>query len=206
MRRLALCPNLWQPGLPVFLTLVFMAAPVRAQQSQTIVLEIDPAKTHVEFNLDAFLHTVHGTLRTTQGRIEVDPATGKIGGTIVVDARSAGTGNDGRDNKMHKEILESQRYPEIVFTPAQVRGPLASEGRSNVYLRGTVTLHGQEQEITAPVDVQITGNEWSGEMTFAVPYVQWGLKNPSTLFLRVKDTVNVTVHAAGTLSGGAPQP
>jgi polyisoprenoid-binding protein YceI len=206
MRRLIFRPGLRRLGLPVFVTLAFMAAPARAQQSQHIVLEMDPAKTRVEFTLDAFLHTVHGTLRATQGRIEVDPETGNAGGTIVVDARSAATGNDGRDNKMHKEILESQKYPEIIFTPAQVRGPLAPEGRSNVQLRGTIALHGQEQEITAPVDVQIAGNEWSGETTFAVPYVQWGLKNPSTLFLRVKDAVNVTIHAAGTLSAGAPQP
>ena len=136
----------------------------------------------------------------------MNPETGQAGGRIVVDARTAHTENDGRDNKMHKEVLESQKYPEIVFTPAQVRGPLASEGRSNVQLRGTISLHGGDREITVPVDVQMSGNEWTGQATFAVPYVTWGLKDPSTLFLRVKDTVNVTVHAAGRLSAGPPQP
>ena len=185
---------------------LLLVAPARAQQGRRIVLEMDPANTRVEFTLDAFLHTVHGTLKLTQGTIEIDPSTGQGSGRIVVDARSADTGNSGRDNKMHKEVLESQKYPEIILAPAQVQGPLASEGRSNVQLRGTVTLHGHEQEITAPVAVQISGNEWSGETRFAVPYVKWGLKNPSTLFLRVKDTVTVTVHTAGTLSPAAPQP
>lgn len=206
MCRLILYPRSRQLALSVFLALAFMGTPARAQQPQHIVLELDPAKTRVEFTLDAFLHTVHGTMKMTQGRIEIDPATGQASGRMIADARSAGTGNDGRDNKMHKEVLDSQKYPEIVFTLAQVQGPLATEGRSNVQLRGTISLHGRDQEIAAPVDVRITGNEWSGETTFAVPYVTWGLKNPSTLFLRVKDTVNVTVHAAGPLSPAAPQP
>jgi polyisoprenoid-binding protein YceI len=180
------------------------AGPARAQQPQRLVLELDLSKTRVEFTLDAFLHTVHGTMKTDSGQIDIDPSTGQTAGRIVVDARSAETGNDGRDDKMHKEILESWKYPEIVFTPRQIQGALAPQGKSQVQLRGVINLHGGEQEIATPVDVQITGSEWSAETTFPVPYVKWGLKNPSTLFLRVKDTVNVTVRAAGRLSVAQP--
>jgi polyisoprenoid-binding protein YceI len=188
--------------LPVLL-LVSLALPARAQQ---IALELDPAKTQIEFTLDAFLHTVHGTMKLTQGAITIDPATGKAGGRFVVDARTANTANDGRDNKMHKDVLESQKYPEITFTPAQMQGALALQGKSQVQLRGMVGLHGREQEIVTPVDVQITGDQWSGETTFPVPYVKWGLKNPSNLFLRVKDTVILTIHASGRLTSSPPQP
>ena len=167
---------------------------------------MDPAKTRVEFTLDAVLHTVHGTLQLKQGSIEIDPATGRSSGRVVVDALSAGTGNDGRDNKMHKEILESQKYPEISFTPTQVQGPIAPQGTSRVQLRGTLSLHGREQEIVTSVEVQIAGNEWTGQTAFPVPYVKWGLKNPSTFFLRVKDTANVIVHAAGRLTLAVNQP
>lgn len=186
-----------------FCALSLPPVPARAQQT---VFELDPAKTQIEFTLDAFLHTVHGTMKLTQGAVTIDPATGKTSGRIVVDARSANTGNDGRDNKMHKEVLESQKYPEITFTPVQIQGQLAPQGKSQVQLRGILGLHGKEQEIITPVDVQITGDQWTAETTFPVPYVKWGLKNPSTLFLRVKDTVNLTVHAAGRLSPAAAQP
>lgn len=168
--------------------------------AQQMMLDLDSAKTQVEFTLDAVLHTVHGTFKTKQGKIEVDPATGQCNGRLVVDALSANTGNDGRDNKMHKEVLESQKYPEIIFVPVQTQGQIAPQGTSRLQIRGTMTLHGREQEITTPLEVQITGNEWTAQTTFPVPYVKWGLKNPSTLFLRVKDTVNVTVHAAGHLT------
>jgi polyisoprenoid-binding protein YceI len=201
MYRPALRSRLLWLALIVLLALPFPATRARAQQ---IVLELDPAQTHVEFTLDAFLHTVHGRMTVSQGKIAIDPATGQATGRIIVDARSAGTGNDGRDNRMHKDILESWKYTEITFTPAEIQGALALQGKSQVQLRGIINIHGREQEITVPVDVQITGNEWSGETTFPVPYVMWGLKNPSTFFLRVKDTVNLTVRATGRLSTAQP--
>lgn len=45
-------------ALAAFAVLPLVPAPARAQQ---MVLELDPAKTRLEFTLDAFLHTVHGT-------------------------------------------------------------------------------------------------------------------------------------------------
>jgi len=93
--------------LMAFAIVLALSVPARAQQ---LTLELDPAKTRIEFTLDAFLHTVHGTMKLSQGNIEVDPGTGKAAGRFVADARSAETGNDGRDNKMHKEILESDKY------------------------------------------------------------------------------------------------
>jgi len=188
-----------RPRLLLLAPVVFLGLAVLPARAQQMVLELDPAKTRVEFTLGATLHTVHGTLKLEQGRIEIDPA-GQCAGQVVVSALSAGTGNDGRDNKMHREILESQKYPEIIFTPTQVEGPIAPQGNSRVQLRGTLSLHGREQEIVTPVEIQIAGDEWTGETTFPAPYVKWGLKDPSTFFLRVKDTVNLTVHAAGRLT------
>jgi hypothetical protein len=39
-------------------------------------------------------------------------------------------------------------------------------------------------------------------MHFVVPYVQWGMKNPSTLFLRVGDKVNIDLEAVGHVRTG----
>lgn len=190
------------PWLALAALIALPLLPARAH-AQQMVLELDPANTRVEFTLDAFLHTVHGTMKMAQGKIEVDPATGQAAGRVVVDARSAETGSDARNNKMHKDILESPTYPEVSFTPTQVQGQIAAQGQSHLQLHGIISLHGREQEITTAVEVRITGSEWSATTTFPVPYVKWGLKNPSTLFLRVKDTVNLTVHAAGRLPAAA---
>src|ERR1700723_4297674 len=80
-------------------------------------LELDPSKTLVEFRLPGSLHKTHGTFKLERGTIITDPATGKAGGSIVVDARSGDTGIGARDSEMRENVLEAQRYPEITFDP-----------------------------------------------------------------------------------------
>jgi polyisoprenoid-binding protein YceI len=171
--------------------------------AQETVVTLDPAQTHIEYTLGATAHTVHGTFRLKSGMVHFDPATGKAGGTIVVDATSGSSGNDGRDSKMHREILESQKYPEIVFTPAQVKGALNPQAASQLEVSGTFRLHGQDHDLTLPLSVQLAGSQATASTHFAVPYQKWGLKNPSTFILRVKDTVELDVRATGHVAPAA---
>src|SRR5438552_18875149 len=76
-------------------------------------LQLDAARTFVKFTLGDVLHTVHGTFQLKRGELQLQPASGKISGEIVVDAASGQSGSGSRDRKMHKEILESNRFPEI---------------------------------------------------------------------------------------------
>jgi polyisoprenoid-binding protein YceI len=178
----------------IFLALVMTVLPARAQHA---TIELDPTRSRVEFTLGATMHTVRGTFKLKHGAISFNPSTGDAAGRVVIDATSADTGNDGRDNKMHEEILESQKYPEIVFAPKRIEGQVTRDGSSQVRLNGIFAIHGTEQQVDLDVVVRNMGDEWTAETTFAVPYVNWGLKNPSTFFLRAKDTVNVTVRAVG---------
>jgi hypothetical protein len=59
-------------------------------------------------------------------------------------------------------------------------------------------IHGAEHEVAFPVQVNLAGTAWTAQASFQVPYVKWGMKNPSVLFLRVGDTVQVQFHAAGS--------
>ena len=167
-----------------------------ALQAQNIALDLDPARTTVEFVVGSTLHTVHGTFRLKSGSIHFDPETGKAGGQLVVDATSGDSGSAGRDHRMHKDILQSDRYPEIVFRPDRVDGRVAPEGASQVQFHGIFSIHGADHEMTVPVDVQAAGGEYSSTAHFLVPYIQWGMKNPSTFVLRVNDKVEITIHTA----------
>lgn len=158
---------------------------------QEIALNADPAHSTVEFKLSATLHTVHGNFKLKRGAIRFNPATGKISGEAVVDAASGNSGDEKRDRKMHKEILESAKYPEIVFIPDRVDGAVAPQGASQIQVHGTLRLHGAAHDITLPVQVQINNGHVSAKASFAIPYVKWGMKNPSTLFLHVGDTVEI---------------
>ena len=162
-----------------------------AARGQEIVLNPDPAHTTVQFKLSATLHTVHGSFKLKRGAIRFDPATGKISGEVVVDAASGASGDEKRDRNMHKDILESAKYPEIVFTPDRVEGAVAPQGASRIQVHGMFRIHGAAHDITLPVEVQMHNGQASVKTAFTVPYVQWGMKNPSTLFLRVGDKVEM---------------
>jgi polyisoprenoid-binding protein YceI len=163
--------------------------------SQPRSFAIDPAQTKVEFTLGSLLHTVHGDFHLKRGTLSFDPQSGKASGEIVVDASSGESGSAARDKRMHAAILEITRYPEITFRPDRVDGRVASEGKSEVQLHGVFAIHGVEHEILLPVTVDAGGGQYNVIGIFEVPYVKWGMKNPSTLMLRVDDKVEITIHS-----------
>lgn len=179
------------------LTTVLLASALAAQQ---IPIDLDTQKTQIEFVVNDVLHTVRGTFRLKAGHIELNPASGDISGRIVVDAASGESGNATRDRRMSRNILEAQRFPEIFFTPAKIEGAVSLTADSSIAVTGQLVIHGQAHEITVPMQTHSSANEITASGKFLVPYVQWGMKNPSTLFLRVNDKVEVHVTLACRLA------
>jgi len=177
----------------VLLALVFPSA------AQDRGFQLDPTQTSVKFTVADVLHTVNGTFKLNHGALQLD-TSGKVSGEIVVDARSGNTGNGMRDRKMHREVLESDRYPEISFRPDRLEGPVATAGKSAVMVHGMFNIHGVDREISVPAQVEINADHWTAAIHFTIPYQKWGMKNPSTLFLRVSDTVEIDLAAAGSVS------
>lgn len=183
-----------------FLVALTTTATCLAQES---TLRVEPADTKIEFSLGSSLHTVHGTFALKNSTIRFDPASGKVSGAIVVDATSGQSGNNGRDSRMHREILESAKYPEIVFAPSQITGKVAADGPSKVNVSGTFRLHGQDHDVSLPIDVVAEGQKLQMTIHYVIPYVQWGLKNPSNFLLRASDKVEVEIHATGRIETAA---
>jgi len=188
---------------------VFVVASALMAAAQRSGFQIDPAQSTVKFTLDAALHAVHGTFRVQPGALQFDPSSGQISGEIMVDTKSAETGNGMRDRKMHKDVLESDRYPEISFRPERIEGAVKSSGKSSVSVHGSFQLHDVNREITVPAEVEMSGDRWTAVVHFTIPYQKWGLKNPSTLFLRVSDLVQIDLVVTGGVaqqtSNGATQ-
>jgi polyisoprenoid-binding protein YceI len=179
------------------IALVLPLAAATGLPATEFTLDFDPAQAKVEITLPASLHTVHGTFRLKSGAVRFDPATGKASGLLVVDTASGLTGNSSRDEAMHKKVLESVRFPEITFAPDRAEGRLTPEGASDLKVHGMFKIHGVEHELVMPMHVQAAGEGLAADSTFEIPYVSWGMKNPSVLLLRVNDKVQVEIHATG---------
>src|SRR5437764_489349 len=128
--------------------------------AQETAFQVDPAQSDVKFTLGDVLHTVHGTFKVKRGALQVEPA-GRMTGEIVVDAASGDSGSGMRDRKMHKEVLESAKYPEITFRPDRLQGQLPSEGKASVMVHGIFSIHGANREITVPATVETVADHWT---------------------------------------------
>ena len=171
---------------------------------QEVVLVLDPGQCKVHYTVDSTLHTVHGTFNLKSGNVHLDPNSGKASGEIIVFATSGDSGNTSRDERMHKEILQTQKYPDAIFHPTQVEGKVSRTGASDVQLHGVILLHGQEHEMVSTVHADLAVERWTGTAKFDVPYIQWGIKDPSNWLLKVKPVVHVEVDMAGSASPSGP--
>lgn len=172
------------------------AAPIR--------VELAPDAAGVSFELAATMHTVHGSFALVGGAVTVDPSTGAADGEIVVDARSGDTGNDRRDRKMHSDVLSSAAHQTFMLRPERITGGVPAAGVAALVVTGSLEVQGRSHEVEIPVTVTIDDGSVTVHAEFEVPYVEWGLRDPSKLLLWVGKTVAVTVDARGLITAAAP--
>jgi polyisoprenoid-binding protein YceI len=195
-----------RPALTAFFATLALLALAGAGAAGTYTFQLDPQATEVRFLLDAFLHKVHGTAALERGEIRFDDRSGEAEGEVVVDAAAAQTGNEKRDRDMHVKVLESEQYPDIVLVVDGYEGHFDPATPSEVVVKGRLRLHGDEHPVRLEMVLEPEGEGGAGGAqrltavtTFMVPYVAWGMKNPSKPFLRVAKEVEVTIEAVGDL-------
>ncbi|MGA8530343.1 MAG: YceI family protein [Acidobacteriaceae bacterium] len=191
-RNLALCA-----------ALIFAAPLLLAQtQAHSIVLHFDAAHTQIRWTLSDFLHTVHGSFQLKGGVVTFNPETGAAEGELLVDLDSGNSGSAARDRTMKTKVLQTQTYPEAIFHPEKVSGTLRPGSTEQVTVDGTFTIHGQDHPMRLVVSPRMT-DAWHVHLTthFVVPYVQWGMRNPSSFVFRVGKQVPVDVTADAAVEG-----
>jgi len=173
-------------------------APAALAQPQNFV--IDPNAGEVKITLNTTHEIVNGTFHVQSGSIEFDRGASKMSGSVVILANSGNTGNGSRDKKMNKEILKVEQYATVSFEPRSYTGVLAPSGDSNIQVTGIFNLLGAPHAITIPMLVHLAGTTATAKAHFLVPYVQWGLKNPSFLIWKAEDDVAIDLSLPGRLS------
>ena len=168
-----------------------------ATESRVGVLELDPSKTLVEFKLGGSLHTTHGNFQLKRGTIKADATTGKAEGEIIVDAASGKSGDFLRDNRMRDKVLEASTWPEIIFSPRRFDGRFDAQGDFQAKLEGVLMLHGARHDVVIETQGKLNGHELIATGHLSIPYVEWGLKDPSVLFLSVDKEVGIDIATAG---------
>ena len=167
-------------------------------QHQTFV--INPDAGEVKMTLNTTHEVVNGTFHIQSGSIEFDRSNPKMSGSVTVLAGSGKTGNDSRDKKMNKDILKVDQYTTVSFAPKTYTGTIAPSGDSTIQVNGVFTLLGNPHDLTIPIRIHMDGSKATAKAQFVVPYVQWGLKNPSFLILKAENDVALDLNVVGQVS------
>ena len=101
---------------------------------------------------------------------------------VTVDVSKLSSDQSRRDQRIHSQGLESDRYPTATFTltsPIALAADAAGGQTIHVSATGDLTIHGVTKSVTIPIDARMTGSkiELVGSITF--PFSQFGMTPPS---------------------------
>jgi polyisoprenoid-binding protein YceI len=177
------------------LALAVILGPATLAQRQAFA--VNPDASEVKMKLNTTHELVNGTFHIQSGSIEFDRSAPKMSGSVTVLAGSGKTGNNSRDKKMNKDILKVDQYTTVSFAPKTYTGTIAPSGDSTIQVSGVFTLLGNPHDLTIPMQIHMDGSKATARAQFVVPYVQWGLKNPSFMFWKAENDVAIDLNLVG---------
>ncbi len=155
-----------------------------------------PSTTTIHWTLNTTVHLVHGTFKLTSGTFQLDTVTGNASGLITVDATSGESQSAARDSRMHKEVIESAKFPTITFRPTHIEGKFEPATTRTFKVDGIMNVHGQDHPMQLTVDVHPQGSGIAMTTKFAIPFVKWGMKDPSVFAFRTDKGVQLEIESA----------
>lgn len=166
------------------------AAPSATQSTAGggVIFQIVPANSTASFTVGEVLNgspnTVVGTTNQVAGQIALDPnhpASAQIG-TIQVDARTLVTDNNFRNRAIANQILDTNNYEYITFTPKTLSGlpDQITYGTSYTFkISGDLTIKGVTRQVTFDATVtQVDAAHLKGSATTTVLYKDFGISIP----------------------------
>jgi hypothetical protein len=94
----------------------------------------------------------------------------------------------------------SNAHEPVSFAPKTYAGKIVPSGDSTIQVSGVFTLLGTPHDLTIPMQIHIDESKATARAQFVVPYVQWGLKNPSFLIWKADYDVAIDLNLAGKIS------
>lgn len=143
----------------------------------------------VRYEARAPLGAFGGGNRTLKGKVEFDPASGRLQGRVCVDLAAWDSKEPLRDRHT-REMFEVDRFPEACLT---LKGYEAAKG----LVLGELDLHGVRREVAVPVQYRLEGGRLVFSAEFALSLADFRLKAPSFMGMRVQDRVAVKVQGQG---------
>jgi polyisoprenoid-binding protein YceI len=180
-------------------------SPAEVSPSSGARYELDPRVSRFTVRafatgmLSAFGHSPTIAIRDFAGEAGFDPDHPETGWLhITVKAASLRVTDDVSDKdrreierEMQENVLESARYPEIVYDCSRVSVDNPGNGNYSVKLMGSLTLHGVTRSQPIQARLAVTGDMLRAFGDFSVRQSDYNIKPVSAIGggLKVKDEV-----------------
>lgn len=202
----------WAAGLAV--ALLMQGIHVANADAKPLHYEIDGPGSKVSFNSDAPVEVITGHTTKVKGDVRLDDsflfdAKHPFSARFAVDLTSIDTGIALRNEHMRDNFLETAKYPEAVYQVSGLRlvGPrpnLKKPGTVRLISTGNFSVHGVTIPKTIPLTVRYTPVNGKSRATiriqgkFPVTLTQHHIQRPEAVFVKLAETVFVTVNLLGT--------
>lgn len=153
------------------------------------VLKVDPAQSTVTFHGSSTLHDFDGTAKLVAGAFDLTAGHGMI----EADATSMNTASEGRDEKMHGEIMVTKTWPRIRFDLTRFE-KTAAGGTAH----GRWTMHGVTREIAIPLTFSQVGTPAvrHAKAEFTLDIRRWSIPVPRVVIVSVDPLIKVAIDLA----------
>jgi polyisoprenoid-binding protein YceI len=164
------------------------AAVAATESTEGVTLQISQAESEARFIIDEVLNdapkTVIGTTDQVAGQIAIDPAdpTQTKVGVIQIDARDLTTDSEFRNRAIKNQILQTDEYEYITFTPTEIVGlpQAAAVGQQYTFqIVGDLTIRDVTKQATFDVTATAaTDSRLEGTATTAIAYADYQISIP----------------------------
>jgi polyisoprenoid-binding protein YceI len=148
-----------------------------------------------------------GEVRLTPGTIEPAWLRLTIKAASLAETGGGFSENDRRkiDQDVHEKALEISKHPQIVFESASVAAKKLAEGKFQLQISGTLTLHGVAKPVTIPAEMVLQGDTLTARGTFSVRHGDFGIERLSAAAgtVKAKDEI-VLAFTLVARKGGVP--
>lgn len=181
----------------VFALAVMLPSSVFSQHEN---FTVNPDASEVKMTLNTTHEVVYGIFHIQSGSVEFNRSAPKMSGLIVVLPGTGKTGNNNRDKKMRNDILKVDEFTTVTFAPKSYAGTITLSGDSAIHVSGVFTLLGTPHDLTIPMQIHLDGSKAVTKAHFIVPYIQWGLTDPSFMFWKAEHDVAIDLNLVGQVS------
>jgi polyisoprenoid-binding protein YceI len=102
--------------------------------------------------------------------------------SITVDVSKLTSDKSMRDQRIHRQGLESDRYPTATFQlTSPIALPAGAESGQTIHVsaNGAMTIHGVTKTVTIPIDGRLSGSQIELVGSISFPFSDFGMTPPS---------------------------